>query len=100
MQRAHVLLHPSRIEGGAQAVIEAIRGGTPVIASRIDGNTGLLGTDYPGLFAPGDAAAAARLLRRAATMPRSCAGCARSDAPAGAAVRSRARGTRAAGTRR
>jgi len=67
MQRAHVLLHPSRIEGGAQAVIEAIRGGTPVIASRIDGNTGLLGTDYPGLFAPGDAGAAARLLRRAAT---------------------------------
>ena len=66
MQRAHVLLHPSRIEGGAQAVIEAIRGGTPVIASRIDGNTGLLGTDYPGLFAPGDAPAAARLLRRAA----------------------------------
>ena len=67
MQRAHLLLHPSRIEGGAQVVIEAIRGGTPVIASRIDGNTGLLGTDYPGLFAAGDARASARLLQRAAT---------------------------------
>ena len=67
IQRAHVLLHPSRIEGGAQAVIEAVRSGTPVIASRIDGNTGLLGSDYPGLFKPGGARAAARLLRRAAT---------------------------------
>jgi putative glycosyltransferase (TIGR04348 family) len=66
VQRASVLLHPSRIEGGAQAVIEAITSGTPVLASRIDGNTGLLGRDHPGLFAAGDARAAARLLRRAA----------------------------------
>ena len=67
MQRAHVLLHPSRVEGGAQAVIEAIRSGTPVIASRIDGNTGLLGSVYPALFPAGDARAAARLMQRAAT---------------------------------
>jgi putative glycosyltransferase (TIGR04348 family) len=66
MRRAHVLLHPSVMEGGAQAVIEAVTAGTPVIASRIDGNAGLLGRDYPGLFAVGDAAAAARLVSRAA----------------------------------
>ncbi len=63
---AHVLLHPSLLEGGAQVVIEAIMGGTPVIASRIDGNVGLLGRDYPGYFPVGNVAACARLLRRAA----------------------------------
>jgi putative glycosyltransferase (TIGR04348 family) len=63
---AHVLLQPSLMEGGAQAVIEAIMGGTPVIASRIDGNVGLLGRDYPGYFPVGNVAACARLLQRAA----------------------------------
>lgn len=66
MRRSHLLLHPSRLEGGAQAVIEAVRAGTPVIGSRIDGNVGLLGAAYPGWFPPGDARAAARLLTRAA----------------------------------
>jgi len=67
MRRAAVLLHPSRIEGGAQAIIEAVRSGLPVIASDADGNRGLLGTEYPGLFAVGDAGAATRLVERAAT---------------------------------
>lgn len=61
---AHVLVHPSRMEGGAHVVIEAIVSGTPVIASAIDGNLGLLGTDYAGVFAPGDAQGLARLLRQ------------------------------------
>jgi putative glycosyltransferase (TIGR04348 family) len=69
MRRSHVLLHPSLMEGGAQAVIEAVTARTPVIASRIDGNVGLLGRDYPGLFAVGDAASAARLVTRAAREP-------------------------------
>ncbi|MBL8352121.1 MAG: hypothetical protein JNL87_17630 [Burkholderiaceae bacterium] len=39
------------------------RGGTPVIASRIDGNLGLLGDDWPATFPVGDdAALAAQLL--------------------------------------
>jgi putative glycosyltransferase (TIGR04348 family) len=62
IQRAHVLVHPSLMEGGAHAVIEAIRSGTPVIASRIPGNVGLLGADYSGYFEPGDAKGLARLL--------------------------------------
>ena len=66
IRRAHLLLHPSLMEGGAHAVIEAITAHTPVIGSRIDGNTGLLGRDYPGLFAAGDAHGAARLISRAA----------------------------------
>lgn len=66
---AHVLVHPSRLEGGAHAVIEAVVSGTPVLASRIDGNVGLLGADYDGLFEPGDAQGLARLLERARDEP-------------------------------
>ena len=55
-QAAHLLVHPSRMEGGAHVVIEALRSGTPVLASRIDGNVGLLGPGYGGYFEPGDAA--------------------------------------------
>lgn len=62
IQRAHLLLHPSRMEGGANVVIEAITSGTPVLASAVDGNIGLLGVDYPGYFPWGDAAAVAGLL--------------------------------------
>jgi putative glycosyltransferase (TIGR04348 family) len=62
--RAHALVHMSRLEGGANAVIEAVRSGVPVLASRIDGNLGLLGDDYEGVFPPGDAEALAALMRR------------------------------------
>jgi putative glycosyltransferase (TIGR04348 family) len=65
IQSAHVLVHASRMEGGAHVVIEAIRSGTPVLASRIDGNLGLLGTGYEGVFEPGDDAGLAALLTRA-----------------------------------
>ena len=65
IQAAHVLVHASRMEGGAHVVIEAIRSGTPVLASRIDGNLGLLGGGYEGVFEPGDDAALAALLARA-----------------------------------
>ncbi|MFM7507888.1 MAG: selenoneine biosynthesis selenosugar synthase SenB [Rubrivivax sp.] len=64
IQRAHLLVQASRLEGGAHAVIEALRSGTAVLASAIDGNTGLLGDDHPGLFAPGDDAALAALIER------------------------------------
>jgi putative glycosyltransferase (TIGR04348 family) len=65
IRQAHVLVHPSVMEGGAHAVIEAVRCGTPVLASRIPGNVGLLGDDYDGYFPVGDAAALADLLQRA-----------------------------------
>lgn len=50
IQRAHVLVHTSRMEGGAHVVMEAVRSGTPVLASRIAGNIGMLGVDYAGYF--------------------------------------------------
>ena len=67
--RAHALVHPSRMEGGANVVVEALRSGVPVLASRIDGNVGLLGDDYGGYFPAGDAAALAALMQRYATEP-------------------------------
>jgi glycosyltransferase involved in cell wall biosynthesis len=66
IQHAHVLVHASRMEGGAHVLIEAVRSGTPVIASRIPGNVGMLGEGYEGYFKPGDAEHLARLLRRCA----------------------------------
>lgn len=64
IQRAHVLVHASKMEGGAHVILEAVQSGTPVLASRIDGNVGMLGQDYAGYFALGDDAALAALLRR------------------------------------
>jgi len=62
IQRAHLLVHTSALEGGAHVVMEAVRSGTPVLASRVPGNVGMLGADYAGYFPHADAAALARLL--------------------------------------
>jgi putative glycosyltransferase (TIGR04348 family) len=67
--RAHLLVHPSRMEGGAHVVMEAVMSGTPVLASRIDGNVGMLGADYDGYFPWGDAQALANLLLRCKNEP-------------------------------
>lgn len=64
LRGASLTVNSSLAEGGANAVIESLRCGVPVLASRIPGNTGLLGRDWPGLFDCGDAAALAALLRR------------------------------------
>jgi putative glycosyltransferase (TIGR04348 family) len=80
IQRAHVLVHASVMEGGAHVVMEAVRFGTPVIASRIPGNLGMLGRDYGATFEPGDALGLSRLLARcrddAAMLPALRAQCA------------------------
>ena len=55
------------MEGGANVVCEALRIGVPVLASRISGNIGLLGTGYAGYFPLEDERALARLMMRAAT---------------------------------
>ena len=49
---------------------EAIAASVPILASRIDGNVGILGANYPGYFEVGDTAQLARLLTRAETSPR------------------------------
>lgn len=55
----------SRSEGGANAIGEAATLDVPIIASRIDGNVGLLGRDHPGLYRVGDTNALRHLLLRA-----------------------------------
>ena len=67
IQRAHVLVHTSRLEGGAHVVMEAVCSATPVLASRVPGNVGMLGGGYEGYFAHGDAAGLAALLQRCRT---------------------------------
>ncbi|MBC7954926.1 MAG: TIGR04348 family glycosyltransferase [Cytophagales bacterium] len=69
IQSAHVLVHTSRIEGGAHVVMEAVCSGTPVLATRISGNVGMLGADYAGYFEAGDAEGLARLIERCRDHP-------------------------------
>ena len=67
--RARALVHASKMEGGANVVIEAIRSGVPVLASAIPGNIGLLGRDYEGYFPVGDAAALTTLMTKFVNEP-------------------------------
>ena len=69
IRSAHLLVHASRMEGGAHVVIEAVRAGTPVLASAIDGNLGLLGDDWPATFPVGDDARLAALIAQARDDP-------------------------------
>jgi glycosyltransferase involved in cell wall biosynthesis len=65
--RGHLLVISSRMEGGANVICEAVRAGTPVIASDIPGNRGMLGEDYLGYYPVADTAALASILARAET---------------------------------
>jgi putative glycosyltransferase (TIGR04348 family) len=64
LARSHAMVISSVSEGGANVISEAAVAGVPVLASRMDGNVGLLGGDYPGYFPVGDTQALARLLER------------------------------------
>jgi glycosyltransferase involved in cell wall biosynthesis len=65
--RSHAMAISSVMEGGANVVSEAVVAGVPVIASRIDGNIGLLGEDYAGYYPAKNTEALAALLQRAET---------------------------------
>lgn len=67
LKRCRLMALTSHMEGGANVIIEAVTSGVAVLASDIGGNRGMLGADYAGYFAPGDAAALARLIDRALT---------------------------------
>jgi glycosyltransferase involved in cell wall biosynthesis len=69
IKRAHVLVNCSHMEGGAQVILEAVQSATPVLASRVGGNVGMLGADYAGYFKAGDHAALAMLLQRCRAEP-------------------------------
>jgi putative glycosyltransferase (TIGR04348 family) len=70
IRHAQLLVSTSRMEGGAQVIMEAALSGTAVLASHIPGNVGMLGHDHAGYFEAGDDAALARLIERARDEPR------------------------------
>lgn len=69
LKRSWLMAITSKMEGGANVIIEAVTSGVPVLASDIGGNRGMLGEDYAGYFPPGDSGALARMIDRAAIEP-------------------------------
>ena len=64
LTRSHAMVISSVSEGGANVISEAAVAGVPILASRMDGNVGLLGQGYPGYFPVGGTRALAGLLKR------------------------------------
>jgi putative glycosyltransferase (TIGR04348 family) len=60
-----MLVQSSRMEGGANSIVEAVTAGVPVLASDILGNVGMLGEDYSGYYPLADSRALAALMYRA-----------------------------------
>ena len=69
IRSCRLLVVTSVREGGPNVISEALAAGVPVVASRIDGNIGLLGRNYPGLVPPRDAKALREVLLRAESEP-------------------------------
>ena len=60
--KTNLMLISSTSEGGANVISEALVAGVPVIASKINGNIGMLGKDYIGFYSVGDEKALRDLL--------------------------------------
>ncbi|HET7158892.1 MAG TPA: selenoneine biosynthesis selenosugar synthase SenB [Burkholderiales bacterium] len=69
LARSRLMVLSSIMEGGANVASEALALNVPVIASRIDGNIGMLGRDYPGYYTVRDERMLADCLNRAETDP-------------------------------
>lgn len=54
LAKSSLTVNSSVSEMGANAILEAMTIGVPVLASRVEGNEGLLGEDYPGYFDEGE----------------------------------------------
>ena len=64
LMQSHLHVISSRMEGGSNALCEAIACGVPTLSTRIAGSVGILGEDYPGYFPVGDTEELASLLAR------------------------------------
>jgi putative glycosyltransferase (TIGR04348 family) len=69
LSRARLMVVSSVMEGGANVICEALAADVPVLASRMPGNVGMLGEDYPGYFPVGDERQLAELLAMAENDP-------------------------------
>ena len=63
--QSRLLVISSKMEGGANVIAEAVSLSVPILATRIGGNVGMLGSEHAGYFPVGDTAALAALMRRA-----------------------------------
>jgi putative glycosyltransferase (TIGR04348 family) len=70
IKQSNLLVLASKMEGGANVIVEAITSGVPVIASKVSGNIGMLGEDYAGYFKFGDSHACAALMQRCEADPK------------------------------
>ena len=68
-QAFDAFLLSSTWEGQALALLQAISSRLPVLASRIEGNTAILGENHPGLFDPTDFSELAALMKTATSDP-------------------------------
>ena len=69
LQLSDLLCLTSQLEGGANVMMEALACAKPILATRIEGSLGLLGTRYPGYFPVGNAVALTRLMNRFENQP-------------------------------
>ena len=69
IQRSHLLVSTSKMEGGAHVILEAAQSGTAVLASRVAGNIGMLGLEHAGYFDLGDDVALGALIARSRDEP-------------------------------
>lgn len=69
LEQSRLSVLSSRMEGGANALGEAIVTGSPILSSRVPGSVGILGADYPGYFEVGDTSELARLMLHAESDP-------------------------------
>ena len=67
LKRSHLMVISSRAEGGANVISEAVVAGVPVIASKIDGNVGLLGNNYSGYYPVGNTKELRKVILKAET---------------------------------
>ncbi|PYS05389.1 MAG: TIGR04348 family glycosyltransferase [Acidobacteria bacterium] len=69
LARSRVTVLSSLMEGGSSAIAEAVVCGVPILCSKIPGNIGMLGPDFPGYFQVEQTGQLAELLTRAETDP-------------------------------
>lgn len=67
LSRSRLMVISSIMEGGANVISEALAADVPVIASKVSGNIGMLGSDYEGYYPYGDERALAEILYRVET---------------------------------
>lgn len=68
-QALDAFILPSVWEGQPLALLQAVSSGLPILVSRIEGNTAVVGERHPGLFDPTDISALAKLMKSAVADP-------------------------------